>query len=779
MNVDEFELEREPGGPIDMLEHYFSAHGWACERGEDEIVANFQGSWAQYELRAVWRDEDHVLQFLALPDIRVAQDKRAAVYETIGLINEQLWIGHFELWASSGLVLFRHATLLEGEEGGVAHPPACRDPGRGGDRGMRALLPGLPVRPVGRQDPPGSDRRGADRDPGRGVGSIRLRRDSKGPMRAIEDPSNALARGLASIRSQFQIPATFPAGGARRGGGRGEARPGRACGSHRAAVRDPRPGLVDRSRPGLRDRARAASDLLLHYAIADVAWFVDDGDAIDAEAWRRGTTQYLPDGKAGLYPPVLSEGAASLLPDGPRPAVVFTVRVAAGRRSPARRGGAGDHPEPGQARLRQGRERRSAARLRRAGAPDPGRRGEARARRGSIRRPRSSSPSADGRYRAALPAAARIGDSQRRAVAGDEPRRRRPAPGPPDRAVPGHGRAGRPGGAAASPHGEGPRPRNGRPRASLAELERSLDPADPRQATFMLAIQRAGQGASYVPFRAGEMPWHAAVAATYAHATAPLRRLADRYVVRAALAIANGRPVPAAVADAFERLPEVMARADALGARIERAAIDLAEAVILQGREGETFEAVATEVDHRGVRIQLRDLPVVGAGGGRGGQARGEPAGDARQGRSGAADGRLPSGPADGAQHDDAHPPRPALPDRLRQHGRGDARRLARRRRRPAPDHRRPARAAAPPAPGIRTLTALPEDEVPALVLLGVKPQKLAEVAPAARAGPGARDDPRLDPRRDRPWPPCAAASRRRARSSRPCPTCRSASARA
>jgi hypothetical protein len=117
MNVDEFELEREPGGPIDMLEHYFSAHGWTSERGEDEIVANFQGSWAQYELRAVWRDEDHVLQFLALPDIRVAQDKRAAVYETIGLINEQLWIGHFELWASSGLVLFRHATLLEGEDG--------------------------------------------------------------------------------------------------------------------------------------------------------------------------------------------------------------------------------------------------------------------------------------------------------------------------------------------------------------------------------------------------------------------------------------------------------------------------------------------------------------------------------------------------------------------------------------------------------------------------------------------------------------------------------------
>ena len=120
MDVDEFELERETSAPIDMLEHYFSAHGWAYERsGDEEIVATFQGSWAQYELRAIWRDDDNVLQFLALPDIRVSADKRVAVYETIGLVNEQLWLGHFELWASSGLVLFRHAALLDGEEGGA------------------------------------------------------------------------------------------------------------------------------------------------------------------------------------------------------------------------------------------------------------------------------------------------------------------------------------------------------------------------------------------------------------------------------------------------------------------------------------------------------------------------------------------------------------------------------------------------------------------------------------------------------------------------------------
>lgn len=120
MDMDEYELEREASAPIDMLENYYSALGWAFERnGEEEIVSSFQGSWTQYELRAIWREEDQVLQFLALPDIRVPADKRAASYETIGLINEQLWLGHFELWSNSGLVLFRHAALLDGDEGGA------------------------------------------------------------------------------------------------------------------------------------------------------------------------------------------------------------------------------------------------------------------------------------------------------------------------------------------------------------------------------------------------------------------------------------------------------------------------------------------------------------------------------------------------------------------------------------------------------------------------------------------------------------------------------------
>lgn len=114
MIADEYETSSEGGAPIDTLEQYCEAHGWQSERlSDEEIVASVQGSWTKYELRGVWRDEDRVLQVLALPDIRVAADKRAALYETIGLVNEQLWIGHFELWSSSGILLFRHAVLLD------------------------------------------------------------------------------------------------------------------------------------------------------------------------------------------------------------------------------------------------------------------------------------------------------------------------------------------------------------------------------------------------------------------------------------------------------------------------------------------------------------------------------------------------------------------------------------------------------------------------------------------------------------------------------------------
>lgn len=110
---DEFAQGAQEAEPIDMLAAYFEAHEWPFEQvSDDEISARYQGSWTEYEIRAIWREDDQVLQMLVLPDIRVAEDKRGGIYEAISLINEQLWLGHFEMWSSNGTVLFRHGALI-------------------------------------------------------------------------------------------------------------------------------------------------------------------------------------------------------------------------------------------------------------------------------------------------------------------------------------------------------------------------------------------------------------------------------------------------------------------------------------------------------------------------------------------------------------------------------------------------------------------------------------------------------------------------------------------
>ena len=141
-------------------------------------------------------------------------------------------------------------------------------------------------------------------------------------MRALCDPCTRLSGGLDSIRRQFSVPEAFPAEVLEVA----ERNARRSPEAH--ADRTDRPFVtLDPATSTDLDQAfaleRSGADLLLHYAIADIAWFVDDGDPVDHEAWRRGATLYLPDGKAPLYPPVLSQGVASLLPDGPRPAVIL------------------------------------------------------------------------------------------------------------------------------------------------------------------------------------------------------------------------------------------------------------------------------------------------------------------------------------------------------------------------------------------------------------------------------------------------------------------------
>jgi exoribonuclease R len=428
-------------------------------------------------------------------------------------------------------------------------------------------------------------------------------------MKTLIDPDHALAAGLTAIRTQFKVPAAFPPEVL----AAAQVAAKRALTAHVDRTAMPFVTLDPATSTDL-DQAFAiekgdGGDLLLHYAIADVAWFVDDGDAIDQEAWTRGESQYLPDGKAPLYPPVLSEGAASLLPDGPRPAVIFSVSVA------------GD----GAVKL-QGVERaivRSRAKLAYETVTDA----DVPPDFAELARRITAAEDARGASRVDPPEQEVSGDGQGGYALAFRPRlisedRNAALSLATNMAVadamlahhtglfrvmgaPNEGAVARLRHTARAFHLDWPAAQ------SLTDYERTLDPSDPKQAAFMLEIRRSGGGASYQPYRAGVTPWHAPMAATYAHATAPLRRLADRYVVRAALAISNGEAVPEAVSAAFETLPPVMARADALGGQIDRTVIDLAETVMLKGDVGKVFPAIVTDLDDRGARMQLHDLPVV------------------------------------------------------------------------------------------------------------------------------------------------------------------------
>ncbi|MEP7221812.1 MAG: YbjN domain-containing protein [Novosphingobium sp.] len=111
-------MEREEdSAPVEMLASLCEAHGWAFDfSGEDEITAEVQGSWASYQLRGIWRSDDRVLQLLCLPDIRIPDDKRAPMFEVLSLVNEQMWLGHFDVWSNGMVLLYRHALML-GDDG--------------------------------------------------------------------------------------------------------------------------------------------------------------------------------------------------------------------------------------------------------------------------------------------------------------------------------------------------------------------------------------------------------------------------------------------------------------------------------------------------------------------------------------------------------------------------------------------------------------------------------------------------------------------------------------
>jgi exoribonuclease R len=389
---------------------------------------------------------------------------------------------------------------------------------------------------------------------------------------------------------------------------------------------------------------RAGGGYRVQYAIADVAAYVRPGGPLETESWVRGQTIYLPDGRVPLHPPVLSEDAVSLLPDGDRAAVVWTIDLDSDGETVA---------------VRVERARvRSRAKLDYAGVqrqidagnapemltllPEIGGLLARRASdRGAVNLPLPSQEierDSDG-WRLVLraPLAIEEHNAQISLLTGMAAARimldggiglLRTMPSPKPEAVEKLR-------AAAGPLGI-PWPDG----AQVGAVVAAVDPADPRGAAFLDQAAELLRGAAYTAFGAPEPAeadrgaesgrgeagddrgagpgrgeaggdrstgsrrektvdamGHGGVGAPYAHVTAPLRRLADRYATEISLSLYEASAIPEWAARALPRLPKAMSATDRVAGAADRGAIDLAEAVLLQGRVGEVFDAAVLDRD--------------------------------------------------------------------------------------------------------------------------------------------------------------------------------------
>jgi exoribonuclease R len=360
----------------------------------------------------------------------------------------------------------------------------------------------------------------------------------------------------------------------------------------------------------------------VHYAIADVAAFVTPGGAVDTEAHRRVTTLYFPDTRVPLHPPVLSEGAASLLPGQERPAVLWRIDLdAAGavtgadvRRARVRSRARHDYAGVQHA-IDSGTAEEPLALLRTIGLL---REQQERQRGGiSLNVPEQEvAERPDGgyvlQYRAPLAADAwnaqislLTGMTAADLMLSSGTGILRTLPLAPQGAVARLRRV------AEALRIDWPH------HTSYADLLRTLDPRRPAHAAFLQEATALFRGADYTPFHPGHPPpqsLHAAVAAPYAHCTAPLRRLVDRYASELCLATAAGRPPPDWAAAALDGLPATMRTGTHHANDAERACLDLVEALLLRDRLGDTFDAFVIDLhdaDPASGTVHLTDPAVV------------------------------------------------------------------------------------------------------------------------------------------------------------------------
>jgi exoribonuclease R len=419
-----------------------------------------------------------------------------------------------------------------------------------------------------------------------------------------EDVPEVFRASLQAIREDLEVPVEFPA---------------EVLAAAEVAAANPRLPAEDRTDlelvtidpPGSMDLdqalfiERAGDGYIVHYAIADVAAFVQPGDPIDVEARKRGVTLYAPDKRTPLHPPQLSEGAASLLPGEVRPALLWTIAVDSRgegtdvivKRALVKSRAKLSYAEA-QRDLDAGTASESLRLLREVGKLREQRERE----RGGVNLPIPDQEVVprDGEwtleFRAPLPveswnaqislltgmAAAhlmmygQIGILRTLPDSQDDVRRRLENTA---RALGIDWPVGR----------------------SYAEFIHGLDPSVPAHAAMLAACTVLFRGAGYTSFSGGvpERPEHAAMKSEYAHVTAPLRRLVDRWTGEICLALCADEPVPAWIRESMDDIPKIMEECDRRAHAYERSIVGMVEAGLVVDRLGEEFPGVIVDVDER------------------------------------------------------------------------------------------------------------------------------------------------------------------------------------
>jgi exoribonuclease R len=352
------------------------------------------------------------------------------------------------------------------------------------------------------------------------------------------------------------------------------------------------------------------------YAIADVPAFVTPGGALDLEAHKRGQTIYAADGRIPLHPTVLSEGAASLLPEQLRGAFVWEFALDANANVTS------STLARGQVRSRRRLDYEGVQSQIDAGTADEAlmllkeiglaRLVLERARGGaSLNIPEVLIDKVDGRYvatrRTQLPVenwnaelslltgmeaatimlTGKVGILRTMPPADQESidRFRQQT-----RAL-GH----------AWPDGQ-----------AYGDYLSTLDGSNPKHLAILHAAASLFRGAGYTPFD-GRLPaetTQSAVGAAYAHVTAPLRRLVDRFGLVICEALAAGQPIPDWARAALPDLPVEMARSNNIAGQLDHRSIDAVESAVLAPRIGETFDGVVIAQNKSGCVVQLLDPAV-------------------------------------------------------------------------------------------------------------------------------------------------------------------------